>query len=68
MSGNCYVTILDRFSMSDSIDIFYQNVRGLRTKCTYFYDNVCINDSKIICVTEMWLNDLFCNRNLFPDD
>jgi hypothetical protein len=52
----------------DSIDIFYQNVRGLRTKCTNFHDNVCINDFKIICITETWLNDSFCNRNLFPDD
>jgi exonuclease III len=52
----------------DSVDIFYQNVRGLRTKCTNFYDSACINDSKIICVTETWLDDSFCNRNLFPDD
>jgi hypothetical protein len=56
------------YKCSDSIDILYQNVRGLRTKCANFYDNVSINDSKIICVTEMWLNDSFCNRNLFPDD
>jgi hypothetical protein len=40
------------YKRSDSIDIFYQNVRGLRTECTNFYDNVSINDSKIICVTE----------------
>jgi hypothetical protein len=56
------------YKHSDSIDIFYQNVRSLLTKCTNLYDNVCINDSKIICVTETWLNDSFCNRNLFPDD
>jgi hypothetical protein len=73
MSGNCSATISDRHTMSDykrsdSIDIFYQNVRGLHNKCTNFYDNVCINDSKIICVTETWLNDSFCSRNLFPDD
>jgi hypothetical protein len=53
---------------SHSIDIFYQNFRGLRTKCTNLYDNVCINDSKIICVSETWLNDSFCNSNFFPDD
>jgi hypothetical protein len=56
------------YKRSDSIDIFYQNVRGMHTKCTNFYDNVCINDSKIICITELWLNYSFCNRNLFPDD
>jgi hypothetical protein len=73
MSGNCCATISDRLTLSDnkrsdSIDIFYQNVRGLGTKCTNFYDNVCINDSKITCITVTWLNDSFCNRNLFPDD
>jgi hypothetical protein len=73
MSGNYCATISDHLTLSDYkrsdyIDIFYQNVRGLRTKCTNFYDNVCINDSKIVCITETWLNDSFCNRNLFPDD
>jgi hypothetical protein len=53
------------YKRSDSIGIFYQNVRGLLAKCTNFYDNVRINDSKIICVTETWRTDSFCNRNLF---
>jgi hypothetical protein len=56
------------YRCSDSTDIFYQNVRGLHTKCTNFYDNICINDSKIVRITETRLNDSFCNRNLFPDD
>jgi hypothetical protein len=59
---------MSHYKRSDSIDIFYQHVTGLRNKFTNFYDNVCINDSKIICVTETWLNNSFCNRNLFPDD
>jgi hypothetical protein len=45
---------------------FYQNVRGLCTKCTKFYD-VCAQDYKIISITEMWLRNSFSSHNLFPD-
>jgi hypothetical protein len=59
---------MSNFSRFNFIQIFYQNVRGLRTKCTNFFESVCVSDFKIICVTETWLNDSFCNRNFFPDN
>ena len=48
-------------------DIYYQNVRGLRTKQFELYSNVCSTDYNIFCLTETWLNDLCLDHNLFPD-
>jgi hypothetical protein len=48
-------------------DIYYQNVRGLRTKQVELFDNVWSMDHKIICLTETWLNDMCYDHNLFPD-
>jgi hypothetical protein len=56
------------FSHLNSIQIFYQNVRGLSTKCTNFFVSVCVNSFKIIYITETWLNDSFYNRSVFPDN
>ncbi|PNF38084.1 hypothetical protein B7P43_G16078 [Cryptotermes secundus] len=49
------------------IYIFYQNVRGLRTKSVEICNNVCSFDFRVICLTETWLNDSFSSSNLFPD-
>jgi hypothetical protein len=49
------------------VDIYYQNVRGLKTKQLELYDNVCSSDHNIICLTETWLNHLYYDHNLFPD-
>lgn len=40
-----------------NLKIYYQNVRGLRTKCTEFYNNILNNDYSIIALTETWLYD-----------
>jgi hypothetical protein len=48
------------------IDIFYQNVRGLGTKSTEIFNNVCSYDFKIICITETWLNESHCSQKCFP--
>lgn len=37
------------------LDIFYQNVRGLRTKSLEFYRNLLKNNFDIILITETWL-------------
>jgi hypothetical protein len=50
-----------------SIDIFYQNVRGLRTKFTEIFDNVISSGYNIFCSTETLLNDQCYDQNLFPD-
>jgi hypothetical protein len=49
-----------------NIEIFYQNVRGLRTKCSEFTNNIYVPNYKIYCVTETWLNDTVNSYNLFP--
>lgn len=42
------------------LNIFYQNVRGLRTKTVQFYNNILSLDYDIILITETWLqNDIF---------
>jgi hypothetical protein len=58
------------FSMSDTqsqgtFEIFYHNVRCLRTKQIEVFDNVCSMDCQIICLTETWLNDRFSITNYF---
>jgi hypothetical protein len=49
----------------NSFDIFYQNVRGLRTKQSEFHDKVSATDCNLISLTETWLNDLCLDHNLF---
>jgi hypothetical protein len=49
-----------------NIDIMFQNVRGLHTKCSNFSDTICAQYYRIICIAEMWLNDSVCNH-VFPN-
>lgn len=44
--------------------IFYQNVRGLRSKVKDFHDNILANNFDIICITETWLNNSIHDREL----
>lgn len=48
-----------------AINIYYQNVRGLRTKTSNLLRNVCINNYDIIVLTETWLVDSVSNSELF---
>jgi hypothetical protein len=50
-----------------SFEIFYQNIRSLRTKQTELFDDVISMDFQIICLTETWLNDMCFDHKLFPD-
>jgi hypothetical protein len=56
MAISCNVTKRDLCSANGSInnylDIFYQDVRDLRTKSSEIYDNVCSTDFKIVCPAE----------------
>ena len=51
-----------------SLSIYYQNVRGLRTKCRDFYLSACACPYDIIVLTETWLNNSFFDNELFNDD
>lgn len=48
-----------------SLSVYYQNVRGLKSKL----EDTCVNllscDYDIICLTETWLNDSVTNAELF---
>ncbi|XP_037294971.1 uncharacterized protein LOC119189460 [Manduca sexta] len=48
-----------------SLNIYYQNVRGLRTKTNNFFRNVCLNSYDVIVITETWLVDSINSCELF---
>lgn len=49
----------------NNLNIYYQNVRGLKTKTHNFYRNVCCTNYDIIALTETWLNCYVTDRELF---
>ncbi|XP_052738478.1 uncharacterized protein LOC128198238, partial [Bicyclus anynana] len=49
------------------LSIYYQNVRGLRTKSHDFLSNILNCDYDIICITESWLNDSFYSSEFFDN-
>jgi exonuclease III len=54
--------------LDNSLGIYYQNVKGLRTKQLEVYDNVYAANFDIICLSETWLNDQCYDHNLFPSN
>ena len=48
----------------------YQNVRGLNSKLTSFYNNILAlsDEFDIFVLTETWLHNDVSNAELFPDD
>lgn len=49
------------------LKIYYQNVRGLRTKTEDFYSSALIFDYDIIVVTESWLNDMIFDHEILDN-
>lgn len=49
------------------LSIYYQNVRGLRTKTHTFYNNIISENYDIIALTETWLNNTFFDSELFDN-
>lgn len=47
------------------LDIYYQNVRGIRTKTNYICQIITLSNYPIIALTETWLNENICNREIF---
>ena len=47
------------------IHIYYQNVRGLRTKCKELYLSTSASNFDVIALTETWLNPSFNDNELF---
>lgn len=48
-----------------SLKFYYQNVRGLRTKISSFFQASSVPDYDIICLTETWLNNKIGDYELF---
>ena len=55
-----------RSSLCDNITLYYQNVRGLRTKTRNFFYSSHVETYDFYCLTETWLSDNFLNSELFP--
>lgn len=47
------------------INIYYQNVRGLRTKSHLFYKSLLHTDYDVVCLTETWLLPGIYDEELF---
>ena len=48
------------------LQLYYQNVRGLRSKVDQVFFGAQSDESDIYCFTETWLNESFNNNELFP--
>lgn len=49
------------------LSIYYQNVRGMKTKTLDIYNTVLVNNYDIICLTETWLDDTIMSSELFDE-
>jgi hypothetical protein len=70
MMANSVAKVFGHSSSSNChtyLDIYYQNVHGLRTKTSELLTNIHSSDFPVICLTEIWLNDFCFNQNLFPE-
>lgn len=47
---------ISKNSSARKLSIFYQNTRGLRTKCFQLKQNILCNDFDVIIITETWLH------------
>ncbi|XP_026744752.1 uncharacterized protein LOC113506092 [Trichoplusia ni] len=53
--------------LKDKFNVYYQNVRGLRTKTDIFYRQMACNSFDVIVLTETWLLDGISNSELFDN-
>lgn len=51
-----------------TIDFYYQNIRGIRTKTDTFYKNNIALDMDVMCLTETWLNSDILDSELVTDE
>jgi len=50
-----------------SLQVYYQNVRGLRTKTNELYASILAEEYDLIVLAETWLTDGFHNAELFDN-
>lgn len=58
--------MLNHVKESKNMTVYYQNVRGLRSKLDNFRLEMLVNDYPVIALTETWLNSSVNNSELFP--
>lgn len=54
--------------LGDSLRVYYQNVRSLRSRADDIFTAVCDAEHDIIVLTETWLNDHFYSAQFFYDN
>lgn len=54
-------------SFNHSLSVYYQNVRGLRTKVLNFYNSLLNADYDLIILTETWLHSGIISSEVFDD-
>lgn len=54
--------------MGQSINAYYQNVRGLRTKTNEFLKELQLTSYDLICLTETWLWDGISSAEIFSSN
>lgn len=50
-----------------TLNIYYQNVRGLRTKIDEFYRQLCLSAYDVVILSETWLLEDINNNELFDN-
>ncbi|KAL4714145.1 hypothetical protein ACJJTC_008499 [Scirpophaga incertulas] len=50
-----------------TLSLFYQNVRGVKSKILDIYKSILCNNYDVICLTETWLDDTVCSKELIDD-
>lgn len=58
--------ITDR-SESSKLKMYYQNIRGMRTKSKAFFEKMIANGYDVILLCETWLNDNFYDSEFFDN-
>lgn len=53
--------------MKAHLKLFYQNVRGLRTKSSTVFTNMSLIQADIFLLTETWFNNNHLNPSFFPE-
>jgi hypothetical protein len=69
MAASLFAVAINRSNVGSGnyLDIFYQNVRGLKTKSIDTFNNVCSFNFKIASLTEAWLNESHYSQHFFPE-
>lgn len=49
------------------LSLYYQNIRGMKSKALDIYNTILCNNFDIICLTETWLDDAVLSSELFDD-